>query len=251
MEIWDCFCGIGRWRSRDMLLPHDPAEFLSLMDHFGIRKALVYGNMGAEGGSVRQANAFVCEAASQSDRFLPAFILAPLDPYEPFDLDDLASEMRSAGAKAAWMWPQGGRRGHGLHRWLVGDLLHMCAAHRLPLLLFIEGIDPDSIDRMCGDFPKLRVILTGLSYAADQWVYPLLRRHPRLFLCLGHYYIPARGARAFVERFGDERLVFGSGLPHFSPGGLIAHLNYADLAPNSLENILHANLHRLLSEVSL
>lgn len=251
MQIIDCFCGLGRWRSRDKLLPYEPQEILKLMDHFGIARALVFSNMGAEHGPLAQSNQVVADAAAQSDRFIPAFILAPPTPAEPRSTEQVTAELRLGGARAAWMWPQTGRQGHGLHQWLVGDLLDLCVQHRLPLFLYIEGIEPDTIHRVCTDFPALRLVVTGIGYAADQWLFPLLRQHENVYVSLGHFYIPASGPRTFIDTFGDERLLFGSGLPHFSPGGVIAHVMYAAIPDGSKEKLLGGNLERLLSEVKL
>ena len=119
--------------------------------------------------------------------------------------------------------------------------------------MFLEeaSCPKENFDNICTLFPELRVVLVGTTYGIDRWLYPLLRKHPNIYVCLGHVYIPAWGPMRFVESFGAKRLLFGSGLPTYTPGGLITHVTYADLPDADKEDIFHGNLERLLSEVQL
>jgi len=247
MEIIDGFCGIGPWSKRDPLLPYRPEDILELMDYFGIARALVYANVAADLGKLPEANRIVADTARAEPRFLPAFSLG-VHAYEgsPAPGDYLA-EMRACGARAAWLWPQAG----GFWPWLVGGLLAMCSETRVPLFVHAENVGPDDVHRLCEEFPDLRLVLAGVPYGADVWLYPLVRRHENLRVCLGHFYIPSGGPRRFLEHFPAERLLFGSGLPKFSPGGLIGHVMYADLDDEAREKIMGGNLARLLSEARL
>jgi len=249
MEIVDCYCGIGPWRNRDGLLPWRPDEILGLMDYFGIARAVVYGCSSASIAAAPDGNtALRARAAAGGDRFLPALTLAP-NPYgPPLTAADYAQELRAAGSRAAWLMPQPGKQAHGVWDWLIGELLEMCSEARLPLLLDVEAITPDDVHRICRDHPRLRLILTGIGYGCDTWLYPLLRRHPELRVCLGQFYIPAGGPMLFLKHFAAERLLFGSGLPHFSPGGLIAHVMYAAIPDADKEAILGGNMKALMQE---
>jgi predicted TIM-barrel fold metal-dependent hydrolase len=54
-----------------------------------------------------------------------------------------------------------------------------------------------------------------------------------------------------LERFGNERLLFGTGLPSCDPGGPIARVYYTHGSDADLAAIAHGNLERLLSRVRL
>ena len=251
MEIIDSFCGIGPWRDRDRLLPYEPEEILKLMDYFGIAKAVVYGSSCVGRAMAPDGNAALLERAAISDRFLPAVTLAPSPCGPPLTADDYAETMRNAGARTAWLMPQPGAQNHGVWRWLIGELLHMCSQTKTPLLLDVEALTPDDVHNVCRDFPALRLILTGVGYGSDTWLHPLLRMHPELRVCTGHFYIPPDGPMLFLRHFGVERLIFGSGLPNFSPGGLIGHVMYATIPDADKEKILGGNMKALMAEVEL
>lgn len=253
MEIIDCFCGIGPWSTKDKILPYEPEAILKLMDHFTVNRALVYANSIKFLSWTPAANAMLADAACQHPRFIPAFALGVHPHVDTPKLDDYLSAMRRAGAKALWLkipcTPY--RLVRSYAPWLIGEWMEACTEHRIPVLFHAEDEHPDLIDKLCSDFPDLRLILTGVGYASDNFLYPLLRRHPGIRVCLGHMYIPSGNPRRFLQHFPVDRLIFGSGLPEFSPGGLIAHVMYADITDDHKALILGGNLRRLMEEVRL
>ena len=250
MEIFDAFCGVGPWAERDPLLPYRADQIIELMDHFGIDRALARPNAGTLRGRAPTANRVLREDIADHPRLIPAFCLA-VHPYRDYPSpEDYARSMREAGARAAWLTPQG-NSGSGFSIWLVGELLAMCAEHKVPVFVHSDTIDAEVLHELCSEFPSLRLVLASAGYRADRWLFPLLRKHSNLHVCLGHFYIPPGGPMRFLEHFSAERLLFGSGLPEFSPGGLIGHVMYGRMKDSEREMILSGNLKRLISEVEL
>lgn len=254
MEIIDCFCGVGPWATRDRILPYQPADILALMDHCGISKALVYHNSIKFSGQAPDCNRAVADLGRTNPRFIPAFILG-LHPHQgTAKLDDYLAAMQAAGAKALWIQlPFTHRRQSDriYHRWLIGDWLRACAKKRIPVIYHAEDENADVMHTICAEFPELRMILTGVMYGGDNYLYPLLRQHRQLRVCLGHVYIPSGNPDRFLQHFPADRLLFGSGLPEFSPGGMLAHVQYADIPEADKALILGGNLQRLMEEVRL
>lgn len=251
MEILDCLCGIGPWGSREPRLPATPEETLALMDHFGIARALVYGNLIRENASREDTNRIAIEAARKSPRFTPAFMVRPATYASDPGINAQFNEMRRFGAKAVMLKAPGGPHLRGYWKWYIGGVLEACVAKRLPVLFHAEDTDPAVVHAICGDFPGLRLIISGVSYTQDEVIYPLLRQHKNMRVCLGHFYIPDEGLRIFLKHFAPDRILFGSGLPHYSPGGLIGHVMYSPIGDDVKGMILGGTLARLLSEVAL
>lgn len=251
MEILDCFCGVGPWPFRDRILPYRASEVLALMDYFGIGQALVYPNGARDWGRPGPVNRLLLEDVAGESRFIPAFALSQ-EPDADDPVGDCLAAMRAAGAKAAWLWPRASNRAiPGTAAWLLGPLFEQLRAAQVPVLIHADALAADALAQLLADFPGLRLVLVGASYTSDTWLYPLLAQHPHLSVCLGHFYIPEGNPEQFVRRFGAERLLFGSGLPDFSPGGLIGHLMYARLSDEQKALILAGNARRLLAEVRL
>jgi predicted TIM-barrel fold metal-dependent hydrolase len=78
----------------------------------------------------------------------------------------------------------------------------------------------------------------------------LIERYPHLYLETSHYEL-AHGLRAFYERYGADRWLFGSAFPQRYMGGAVHQLRQADLPESAKEAIAGGNLQRILSEVDL
>ena len=105
-----------------------------------------------------------------------------------------------------------------LEPWCSGRLLAALERHRLPLSIDLAETDWEALHRLCAAYPALPVLVTRVNYRHERYLYPLLRQHPRLYVELSLF----QGHRAIeevVQRFGPRRLLFGTGLPHFAPGG--------------------------------
>lgn len=247
MEIFDCFCGVGPWWTRDRILPYQPEEIIELMDHFAVSQALVHSNFTTNRGSAVRGNQLLLEACRNSDRLQPALTLPPFVYNGQPDISKWLDYMKQSESKAIWLVPNDGN----LYPWLFEKLLPVCVQNKIPVFLHRDKGSADDINRLCQAYPGLRLILVGCGYGDDWWLYPLLEKHQSLHICLGHFYIPAYGPMRFLQHFPAERLLFGSGLPFFSPGGLISHVNYADIEESAKEKILSGNIKRLLSEVEI
>jgi predicted TIM-barrel fold metal-dependent hydrolase len=249
MRITDVFCGLGAFWTPDPLMPLTPAAVLEVMDSCGIEKALVHSNLVGTPAWTGDANALVAEAAREDPRFEPVFILSTHGPDGLTTPADYAAQMKAAGCRLAYLRPTS--VWYGLCTWALEDLLGMCSDARLPVLLSVLNQRIDEVEQVCRHFPKLRVVLANVDYSNDTWLYPLLRRHKQVSVVVGPTYIPPMGPWRFVKHFGVQRLIYGSGLPQFAPGGALAMVMYADLRDQDKQSILSANIESLMAEAAL
>ncbi len=246
MPIIDACCGIGPWRDRDPLLPYTPSQILEILDYFDIEAALVHANLAASGASMADCQAHVREAQAFSPRFLPAFSFDP-GPFRQPAESVVADAHQQGACGAVWGIPPAGLRPAP---WCLDDIFACCTYHRLPFFLDTQYFTPDDIHALCSAFPLLRAVITGIDYRVEEWLYPLLRKHRELRACCAPAFNPPLGIERLVAEFGSERLLFGSGLPHCSPGGLIGYIYCANIADEDKQNILSGNVERLLREVT-
>jgi predicted TIM-barrel fold metal-dependent hydrolase len=101
------------------------------------------------------------------------------------------------------------------------------------------------IERACRTFSALPLVLLREPQANLRTLFPLLDRCPNLVVetsyLQGHETI-----RLIVERWGAERLVFGTGLPAWDPSMAITGLTYAGLEPEALAAVGGGTLGHLL-----
>ena len=244
-KIVDCFCGIGSWMHRDRLLPYSARDILTLMDHFGIERSLVHSNFAADGGADARGNDFVLtECEKSKGRLLPAFVVRPNPHKDDLQFVDYLALMRKHGSRAIWIVP----RGQSLWTWLYGEIMSECSRRKIPVFLHRDTTTPDAIYDLCTSFPNLRLIIAGVSYGEDWWLYPLLRKFKEVRVSTGHFYIPSYNPMRFLQHFQATRLIFGSGMPFFSPGGMITHITYADISQRDKELIFFRNMDNLIEE---
>ena len=252
MQVIDCFCGVGPWAKHERILPSEPGEILQLMDRFHVDRALVYNNALKMLGREYDSNGQLVAMTRTSPRLIPAFSIL-IRPYDKSPTPSAQLEaMRTAGAKALWLKvPCTGRLVGSMKAWHIGEWMRLCETHHIPVFMHVEEETADTVADLCHEYPALRLIVTGVSYTADYIYYQLLRLHPELRICTGHMYIQAGNPALFLRHFQARRLIFGSGLPEFSPGGMIAHVMYADIPDVDKALILGGNIAELIEEVRL
>lgn len=247
IQIYDCFCGIGPWQTRDKLLPYKPEDILQLMNHFGITKALIHSNFAINNGNIETGNQHIIDAYKNNrDRFAPAFVIKP-NPYNPKAIEEYILKMQKYSVKALWL----GIKPQLLWIWAYKDILIECCKRKIPIFINREDTHPEHIYKLCKSFPKARIVLVGISYQEDWWLYPLLKEFKQVRVSTGHFYIPTYNPMTFIKHFSANRLLFGSGLPFFSPGGMISHITYANIAEKDKQLILYKNLEQLLEEAEI
>ena len=95
------------------------------------------------------------------------------------------------------------------------------------------------------------MVLTNYGlWGSDRFFFPLIKAYKNVYIDTSDYQV-INGINKFCDKFGDERLLFGSNFPMDYFGGPITALMSSDLPAESLEKIASGNLERLISEVRL
>ena len=89
------------------------------------------------------------------------------------------------------------------------------------------------------------LIVSEAGYRGLRVLLPLLERFPQLRVDLS-YFAAHDAVELIVDRFGDGRIVFGSGWPRCEPSGAVARLSWADLPATARHAIGTQNGSRLL-----
>ena len=134
--------------------------------------------------------------------------------------------------------------------WTCGELFRTMEKHKIPLFLPLARFN----DGFAGLFevlcrhPQLRLIVTAVSYTCLRDLYPLLERFPNLYVCTSTLRTQM-GIEEIADKFGAERLIFGSGMPGISGASSVALITYCKLDEVRKQMIAAGNLERLLQEV--
>ncbi len=257
MRFFDCntYLGMPTNPRADLPVNMSPSadELLAAMDRAGIERALVW-HIAQHDYDALVGNDLLAEAIAPHDRLVGCWTILPTQSGELGDLAGWLSRAADAGVRAFRAFP-------GAHRYLfrpevVGDLLAALVAGRWPLLLSMDsGLGRntpwEAAYDVLGEFPELRVIVCDLgAWPGDRWFRPLVDRYPNVYVDLSSY-LADGGIEAFVESYGPERLVYGSGFPQCYHGAMMLALAGAEISDADKQAIAAGNMERLIEEVRL
>lgn len=253
LSLFDCTSFIGRsaggqWRANRTVTADD---LLAEMDRVGVDAAVVHHVLARE-YSPQVGNARLLEELPANPRLIPCWVLLPHHTGEFAEPDVVVAQMRAAGVAMARLHPATDPKGHrySIAEWLVGPLLDALAAAGMPVALdfnlFRRAEPPwQMLHELLAAHPELDVILIEVQGRNNRTLYPLLERHPNLYVQSAGLNVH-RGIEDFVRRFGAERMVFGSDYPVRSLGAARFHLETADIADADKHRIGTTNLEGLL-----
>ncbi|MGH2603883.1 MAG: amidohydrolase family protein, partial [Dehalococcoidia bacterium] len=228
--------------------PEDVPALIATMDHYGLQHALVTHTI-AKWHDSMTGNARLMRELSGQPRLVACWAVLPAATGEAPPEQEQVARLLDSGARAARLCPPAHKV--RLEPWVVDPLLGALAERRAPVLLdfdtrhWSEELPWSAIERIARTYPDLPIVLLRQGHADLRTLYPLLDRCPNVHVetsyMLGH-----DAVRLLAERWGADRLLFGSGLPIWDPGLPITGLTYAGLRPEDLQAVAGGTLRRLI-----
>lgn len=229
-------------------LAHTAAELVAEMDYAGIEKAVVWHRTQVDQNPVAGNRILMDEIRGYEDRLIPSWTILPAITDTEFEPETFFDQMKENGVKALRAYPEKNR--YLLCNVTMGDQLRLISELKIPLYL-TPMFGWEQIYKVMEEFPDLTVVLSNIGWwPSTRLVWPLLKYYPNFYFETGDYSQP-HGIEEVCQKFGSERLLYGSNFPTNSPAGSIYTLHNAKISQEDRENIAHRNLERLLNEVKL
>jgi predicted TIM-barrel fold metal-dependent hydrolase len=256
LSWWDCNARVGRSASNPACAPTTAAELLAVMDEYGIDHALVHHAVARENSAALGNDWLESELGSSgSKRLHRCWVLLPPATGELPPVPELLRQMRRSGVQGVRLCPNNAI--FLATPWSVGALLDPLQAHRVPLFLDFDTrqiledrTDWRAVYELGRTYPELPLIVVAPGLKENRVTYPLLEALPNLRFDLSTGW-QHRRIQDITERFGAGRLLFGTNLPLYDPGGVIACLASAEISDADRAAIAGGNLQALLSDVAL
>ena len=242
LAFFDCNCTIGRRTTPRPENNLSLEEILAELEYAGIARALAI-HAAAREYAPRIGNDQISRIAAAHPALVPCYVLLPHHTGELPGGDDLIRYLEEGGARAARLFPKD--HNYGLGETWCGPLLSTLEEAGVPALIDLDQTDWRELEGVLEAHPGLQLILLRVGYRSDRWAYPLLERYAGLRLETALYLVHG-GIAALTQRFGAERLVFGTGLPEWDAGAPVAGLHYADIDEASRRRIAGETLQDLL-----
>jgi predicted TIM-barrel fold metal-dependent hydrolase len=245
LPFFDCNCRIGRPGIPRPEWFTDARGLLAEMDQAGIDRALVHHVWSAEWSPHEGNQALLAEIGGES-RLHPCFVALPPATQETPPPRELARQVKELRG-AVRLFPK-------LHGYLpdavtCGHLFDVFGDFAVPVLIDIGQTSWAELADLLERHPALNVIVLGVYYRINRYVFPLLERFGNLHLESGTYGAH-RGVEEVCRLFGAERLIFGTDLPIHEVGGPMALVTYASVGDDAKRLIASGNLSAMLGEVS-
>lgn len=222
----------------------DAADLLRCLDRVGIAEALV-GHSASWLHDPATGNRQLTDLlAAEPGRLHACWVVLPGGTGELGEPDELVVEALTAGVAAVRAYPAD--HGWSLTTPDAAALLRALAAGGLPLLVDVEQTSWTDVTECAAAHPELRIVVSQTGYRA-------LRRIAGVLAGTGNVWIETstlathQGLEWLVDRFGADRLVFGSGATARDPAEAVTRLLLSELDSAAVEAVGGGNLRRLLA----
>ena len=245
MKIFDCNCSFGTSARPAFRYAANPTELIAEMDFCGIDKALVY-HAGQRFGSPVVCNSRLIDEIKRFSRLTPTWTILPHQTGEQQKPAGFLKSMKENGIKALRAFPD--EHHYRLDGCTFGGLLEALAEKRIPLFVKTSAL---VLGDLMKEFPSLTVVAANQGpHSLERYLRPLVERYPNLYLETSGYIVEGL-IEEFCERYGPERLLFGSGFPDNCSGGAFLRLLRAEIGATAKMAVAGRNLERLLEKAKL
>jgi predicted TIM-barrel fold metal-dependent hydrolase len=247
MGFLDINCMLGptntdpSFRTADILL----AE----MDRAGIEEALVYASK-ARLAHPADGNARIVEMTKDNDRLHACWVVLPPGTGEQPEPEVLLKQMKDQKIQAARMFPA--EHNFPLVERSLRPLLKALASAKMPLLIDTGRtgwsqitLDWREVFAIAEGYPELPLVLLREGGSTSRVLFGVWDEFPNLYLETS-YIQESRIVEDLTERFGTKRLLFGTGMPAYDPGGPLALVQGAQISETQRADISGNNARRLL-----
>ncbi len=226
-----------------------PGQLLEEMDRLGIGDALVYSSQ-ARMGDPAAGNRFLLDQIRDHPRLHACWVVLPPGTSQQPLPEDLVSQMKSLGVAAVRMFP--GEHFFPLLERSLRPLLRALAQVHIPLLIDTGReswaqlrLDWREIFAVAESHPQLPLVLLREGGSTARVLFAVWDEVPNIHLDVS-YLQQSSIVEEVCGRFGAQRLLFGTNMPEYDPGGPLALLEGAMISPEQRIQMGGNNLRGLL-----
>jgi hypothetical protein len=248
LNFYDCNAFIGLPARREVYPPAPTAQaILSEMDFCGVERALIW-HVAQSDAAPQVGNDLLVQAIHPHPRLTGCWSVLPNQAHEFPPFDQFLSAMRQRRVYALRAFPLDHH--FLLNRVSMGSWLEPMVTHRLPLFLSVaRGANWDIVYALLSEFPDLVCVVCDHGcWGEDRRFRPLIEHYPHVYVDTSQYLLDG-GIEAFVQDYGPNRMLYGSGFPASHFGGMMLAIRHAKISDEAKDAIAAKNLERLLAEV--
>jgi predicted TIM-barrel fold metal-dependent hydrolase len=246
MRYFDCYAGYGPFNNKDAEARWSLDHLLEDLDLASIDGALVHHHMAQTYDPMFINRRMIKELAPHRGRLAPCFAALPDCAGDFPSPKDFLKELKDNNVRAVRIDPE--RYNFPAIESIWAPLRDALQGEQILCIMPITyggGVDFTKIDAILSIFNRGPCLIVNHGWTQFHAVASLMTRHAHLHLEFSHFQAN-RAPEFFASKFGAQRLLFGTGLPHRAPGAARGFFDYSLLPSADVEKITHQNLTRLL-----
>jgi uncharacterized protein len=243
LSFFDCNCMIGTRADRKVGEPWTREELLSSMENCGVSDALVTHALSRDYDAAA-GNQEIARVISDSPKLHGCWAILPPASGEIQEPQTFLKQMSAARVVAAIAYPLSHR--FTLSEWCMGPLLSALEEARVPLLLPFGQQTWDEVERLCGRYPSLPVIVTGLNYRQLRFLLSLWENRRNVFVDLSWFSIHD-GLAYLADHDLLGQVLFGTNYPLYEPGAALTMVTYANISDDERRRVAGGTLREIIS----
>jgi uncharacterized protein len=258
MEFFDINCWVSHGIIEESLKEKSVKSLFTLFLKNNITKAILSNNLSISyDWNIGNNDLLSFRGLSQNKNVFFGFVLTP-DAFHQFVFSDYMKSAFEKSVRIFRIFPKS-------HLFYINDyymrkIYREMAGANFPLMLDLKELDItgnkyfaiDDLRILLGENKKLPVILeTSLKQCMfNRFYFPLMEEFENLYLEVSGMLLMDQ-IEHYVEKFGSERLIYGSNFPNTSLEVNTSRIESADIDKSSKENIAGKNILRLLENINL
>jgi predicted TIM-barrel fold metal-dependent hydrolase len=244
-EIFDCWTAYGPHPAKDPDARWTLDHLRDDLELYGITRALVRHAQGLHYDPMFINMRLCRELAPYRDRLVPCWSVMPHQAGDFPAPDELAAHLDEHDIRAVTLTPA--THGYPVHGDVLGPLAALLNRRRTCILISIGelGGDYENAVRFCGLFGDCPVVITEASWAMWRLMVAIMDACPNVHVEFSALQAN-RAVEWFSERYGIERVLFGSGLLDRSAGAARGFVDWSLLDRDRVSAFAGGNLAGLL-----
>jgi len=253
MEFFDCNLCFGAMMVPPPRIAENVQALIEEMDFCGISEGLVRHAAQRDDSPVT-GNELLSKEIRGFKRLHGTWAILPHQTGELKSPEEFMDRMKAHNIHALWAFPT--EHKYLMTRTAFGPFYDLMIERHIPLFISItESCGGISgwylIEHVLAESPDLTLVVTDHgSWGQDRFFRPLMEKYEHLYIDTSRYELDG-GIKAFCNKYGPDRLLFGTGFPEMNMGGALLTLAQADITTKEREAIAAGNLKKLLKRVRL
>jgi predicted TIM-barrel fold metal-dependent hydrolase len=245
--IYDCWTSYGPRPEKDPEERWALGHLLEDLDFYGITRALVRHEQANFYDAMHCNKRLIREIAGRRDRLSPCWSALPHHCGDFPAPAEFVKAMDDNDVRAVYISPA--RHGYPVHRDFLAPLAEALNPRKTLILTTFSDLASTyqgAVD-FCRIFENCPVLLAETVWTQFRLVLAIMQACPNARLEF-HLFQANRAVEFMTERFGSDRMLFGSGLLRHSAGAARGFIDWSLLPEHDISNFAGKNLLRLMRE---